>query len=289
MRIVFASQGFVSGQVVNFRVYNHLQVLIADIVGQEWGSTGNYFIDISLVPTELYLIIAEEAGGIWKASRFIRGGVDIGDCEDVVGPPGPPGPQGIQGVPGVGVPSGGLAGQVLSKITDSDYETTWQTVDVKRKLNAEVFFNGTLTNGSWFRRSPGTGISGSWSGYPSAYPFVLPFDCTLSKIFLNVSGAGYDWRGSPGEIFIDIGIFSHVYNGSSKIYTAGLTLDGPFSGSSFSGQNIKEVIVNMTDTFGTNAFLKNTLVGFMLLKEASRSGQCNNLVNSYLSFEFTEV
>lgn len=35
------------------------------------------------------------------------------------------GPQGIQGIPGVGIPAGGLAGQLLAKATASDYDSVW--------------------------------------------------------------------------------------------------------------------------------------------------------------------
>jgi hypothetical protein len=43
------------------------------------------------------------------------------------GPPGPTGPPGADGADGVGVPAGGTAGQVLTKDTSTDYDTSWQT------------------------------------------------------------------------------------------------------------------------------------------------------------------
>ena len=42
---------------------------------------------------------------------------------DVVGGPGA---KGDDGDPGTGVPSGGLAGQVLTKKTDADFDTEWR-------------------------------------------------------------------------------------------------------------------------------------------------------------------
>lgn len=60
----------------------------------------------------------------------------------VVGAQGPQGPQGIQGIqgeagsagadgadgdPGVGVPTGGTTGQVLSKSSNTNYDTQWTT------------------------------------------------------------------------------------------------------------------------------------------------------------------
>ena len=78
MRLVFAAKNYVTGQTVNFKVYDENN-LIFDDTGTEWGTTGNYYIDISLVPTKLYLVIATEANNVWKASRYVIGGVDIGD------------------------------------------------------------------------------------------------------------------------------------------------------------------------------------------------------------------
>ena len=41
------------------------------------------------------------------------------------GDKGDTGPQGPQGIPGVGIPTGGTAGQILSKNSDADYDTRW--------------------------------------------------------------------------------------------------------------------------------------------------------------------
>jgi hypothetical protein len=43
------------------------------------------------------------------------------------GPQGPPGPQGNTGPPGPGVPVGGVAGQVLTKTSATDFATAWGT------------------------------------------------------------------------------------------------------------------------------------------------------------------
>lgn len=46
--------------------------------------------------------------------------------QGVAGAVGPQGPAGPQGKPGIGVPSGGTAGQVLTKSSATDYTTTWK-------------------------------------------------------------------------------------------------------------------------------------------------------------------
>lgn len=48
--------------------------------------------------------------------------LEQGVANEQVGPPGPDGPQGS---PGPGVPTGGTAGQMLKKASDTDYDTEW--------------------------------------------------------------------------------------------------------------------------------------------------------------------
>lgn len=41
---------------------------------------------------------------------------------------------GPQGVPGPGIAPGGITGQVLSKVSDDDYDTFWKTVSIANTL-----------------------------------------------------------------------------------------------------------------------------------------------------------
>jgi hypothetical protein len=86
------------------------------------------------------------AGSIWDDAAAIRI-FAYEQTEGAAGPQGPkgdpgedgtrgeqgePGPQGLQGVPGepgVGVPTGGTEGQVLAKVSATDYDTEWVTPD----------------------------------------------------------------------------------------------------------------------------------------------------------------
>ena len=45
------------------------------------------------------------------------------------GDTGPQGEQGIQGIPGGGVNAGGTTGQVIAKLSNTDYDTGWVTFD----------------------------------------------------------------------------------------------------------------------------------------------------------------
>ena len=52
--------------------------------------------------------------------------------------------RGPKGDPGVGIPPGGAAGQVLMKVSDTDYDTDWQTpTDLKKQIEA---LDGLLKN-----------------------------------------------------------------------------------------------------------------------------------------------
>lgn len=67
-------------------------------------------------------------GGVFQKQkgRWAKQPVSIG-MAGPAGPQGDPGATGAQGDPGVGVPTGGLTGQVLAKASDTDYDTEWVT------------------------------------------------------------------------------------------------------------------------------------------------------------------
>lgn len=60
----------------------------------------------------------------------LSGSVGVPGPQGPTGSPGAQGPQGPQGVPGVGVPAGGTAGQFLTKIDGTNYNTDWTTVNL---------------------------------------------------------------------------------------------------------------------------------------------------------------
>ena len=73
------------------------------------------------------------------------------------GDPGPKGDPGDPGAPGVGVPAGGTTGQVLTKKTNADYDTEWQTpsgggggdtVSVDQVLTSGTEIGGVTVNGT---------------------------------------------------------------------------------------------------------------------------------------------
>ena len=78
----------------------------------------------------------------------LTGSVGVPGPQGPQGPVGPQGPQGQQGIPGpagVGVPAGGLTGQILSKSSDLDYATAWTNINLSDYLTKSGNLAG-LTN-----------------------------------------------------------------------------------------------------------------------------------------------
>ncbi len=73
IRVAFAAKNFASGQTVIFTVYDRNGVIIFEGPGYEWGNSGVYYLEGTLwfLLNNVYLVIAEEAGGKWKASKII--------------------------------------------------------------------------------------------------------------------------------------------------------------------------------------------------------------------------
>jgi hypothetical protein len=79
----------------------------------------------------------------------ISGSVGVPGPAGQTGPAGPQGLPGTPGAPGVGVPAGGLTGQVLLKVTDTSYDTAWfdnYAATVQSTVRNET--GATLTKGT---------------------------------------------------------------------------------------------------------------------------------------------
>jgi hypothetical protein len=106
--------------------------------------------------------------------------------------------------------------------------------------------NTIMGNGSFFRVRPGTFSSGSYSGYPSAFPLQAPFPCRLYSMIITFRQAAFDYNVTPGPILWELETREHFYNGSDIINRI-LVRFGSFSGSSTG-----------TDTFRYELFLNNS-------------------------------
>lgn len=110
------------------------------------------------------------------------------------GPQGDPGPQGPQGVPGVdgadgvGVPPGGLTGQVLTKETDADNDTIWAAPPSGDEV--------------WVGPTQPTNTYELWADTDEPDVMMLPTGGTTGQVLAKKSGTDFDvqWRDSPRGI-----------------------------------------------------------------------------------------
>lgn len=112
-----------------------------------------------------YVCVADDVSGLAPADNpeswsllAARGLQGVQGPEGDPGPAGPEGPQGPQGetgpqglqgpagVPGLGVPAGGLPGQVLAKLSGDDNDTAWSSLDLTTRVaKAGDTMTGPLT------------------------------------------------------------------------------------------------------------------------------------------------
>lgn len=90
------------------------------------GINGDYYID------DLTGDVYNKQNNTWSIALNIKGPAGADGVPGADGAPGAPGEQGepgapgAKGDPGVGVPAGGTTGQVLTKKSDTDYDTEWK-------------------------------------------------------------------------------------------------------------------------------------------------------------------
>jgi hypothetical protein len=168
----------------------------------------------------------------------------------------------------------------------SAIEEAKTTATAKRTFLVEVQKAGSMSNASWFNRL--SVVSGSYSGWPSGYPFVVPFDCTLTRVLIGLSGASYDYRNAgAGNVFIQLATYNHDYNGTTQSMLINTTITGSFSGGSFAGQNIKREITSWSLSSGGISLAKHDIIGVQFRKDTSQEGQCYTIVNPLVLLEYT--
>lgn len=144
------------------------------------------------------------------------------------GPDGPQGPQGPQGDPGEGVPTGGTAGQILTKDSGTDFDTSWQDpsatggqvnsvlagtgidVDSSDPVNPEVTLNAasqaSLLLADTSVQSVVAGSNITVDDTDPANPIVSAF---YNNLYIDQSGGTSDTYG----------VLSGIINGSNTVFT----------------------------------------------------------------------
>jgi len=150
--------------------------------------------------------------------------------------------------------------------------------------------NLTMSNGSFFRVTPSTASSGSFSGYPAAFPFQTPFLCRLSSIVLTFRRANFDWNSTAGEIQFDIETRDHEYNGSSVLNRINVKF-GNFSGNQTGTDTFRYELFSDSFSYvtGTEEIDYARLIGFRFVKSSSGSRAINSFVDLVMKLNFEEV
>ena len=131
-------------------------------------------------------------------------GVVPGTLSGSIGVPGPAGPTGPQGPAGEGVPAGGTAGQFLTKIDGTNYNTDWTTINLSAYA-VKANNLSDLTNASTARNNLSLGPTNTvaFRTVNLSEGAAVAGD-TLSTLSIATSAGGYSLTANT-ESFIDQG------------------------------------------------------------------------------------
>jgi len=154
--------------------------------------------------------------------------------------------------------------------------------------------NTTMSNGAFFRVRPGTSASGSYSGYPSAFPLQSPFNCKLYSIVLTFRNMNFDWSATSGPICFEIETRNHYYNGSDVSSRVQVTF-GNFSGSLTGHDTWRyELFYNTSgDGFyrisGDEFHNYGDMIGCRFVKASVGDRKVNSMVDVVMKLNYEEV
>ena len=181
-----------------------------------------------------------------------------------------------QGEPGLGIPPGGIAGQVLSKLSSVDYATQWLTVAGAGTVTSisgsggttgltltggPITISGTLTLGGTLNVANGGSGAGTLTGYligngTSAFTAVTTIpNSGLTNSAITINGTSVSLGGS-----------NTITANTTNVLTIGTGL----SGTSFNGSAAVTIAIDSTVA---------TLTGTQTLTNKTISGASNTLTN----------
>ena len=153
--------------------------------------------------------------------------------------------------------------------------------------------NTSMSNGNFFRVRPGTFLSGSYSGYPAAFPLQMPFNCKLYSIVLTFREASFDWNATGGSILFELEFRNHFYNGSDIKARLLVTIPGSFQFSSTGTDTFRyELFSNnfsVIDSGLPNLFGYGDMIGVRFVKAPSGDRRINSFRDIVMKLNFEEV
>jgi hypothetical protein len=163
------------------------------------GNNGDYYINLST-----YALFGPKTSGTWGTGVSLIGDTGPAGPQGIAGAAGTNGVAGVTGATGPGVVSGGAAGQVLSKIDSTDYNTQW----INPPATGAPAANGILTGLALTVTSSVLSIAaGTWRISGIVYQTTTATNITLAAadsvnnridlIYANTSDAILVLEGSP--------------------------------------------------------------------------------------------
>jgi len=163
--------------------------------------------------------------------------------------------------------------------------------------------NTTMNNGTFFRVRPVTASSGSFSGYPAAFPLQLPFNCKLFSIVLTFRRADFDWNTSGGIIRFELETRTHTYNGSSilnrvmvRIGNYGAGFPPGWNSSTGDSTFTNEVFFNSDDNVqgfsyisGIPEMVYGDMIGCRFVKAPTGDRRINSFSDIVMKLNYEEV
>ena len=250
------------------------------------------------------------AGTVYAITGTVNGSVGVPGPQGPAGSQGPQGPAGDPGAPGVGVPVGGTAGQFLTKIDGTNYNTDWTTVNLSAYLlksggtitgdiqsnNNSAYrswdgaYNTTVLKGDYLQLTNsdigGNALTVEWSGitFPSGKQTVhYPGASILSGYATEswVTAGFYPLTGNPSGFITSSALTG--YATESWVTSQGYLTDAPSDGSQYARKNGAWDVVSAGTDYITSVSSPLTVTSGDLSIDLSAYETVSNAAATYLS------
>lgn len=164
------------------------------------GNNGDFYLN-----TSTNYIFGPKAAGVWPSGVSLVGPTGATGATGPTGSTGPAGADGADGADGEGVPTGGTAGQILSKIDGVDFNTQWiappsgfdDTDDVPEGAT-NLYFTDARAKDAAVDDALVDGVTDVAPSQNAVFDALAGKQDTLTGTFNSV--AGYDAAGLPVSI-----------------------------------------------------------------------------------------
>jgi hypothetical protein len=136
------------------------------------GTDGDFYIN-----TVTFMFFGPKAGGVWPAGTSLAGADGATGPAGPTGSTGTTGPAGATGATGPGVVPGGTSGQILSKHSNTDYDTAWIDPPVTGAIAPDGITTGLSVSVSGLSVSV---TAGQWRIAGTVYQTTSTTSLTLS-------------------------------------------------------------------------------------------------------------